>query len=165
LKLFNRSKFISAKEIDKFLVKIEAALIDTVHEMDLSITIDMRKMEIIEAESNMLRVPYGQCHQVADLAKNLIGLKVLSSGQAKNVFQLMGGKEGCLILEELAQDAVRVVSQAGSSMIPPDQHEQIVHKFSHGSCYTHNLSIEEKAKEAYPLTYHKDLYEKIRSRF
>jgi hypothetical protein len=164
LKLFNRSKFISGEEIDRFIVKIEAGLIDTVHEMDLSITIDFRKMEIIDAQSSMLRVPYSHCHKVSDLAKNLIGLKVISSGQAKSVFKLMGGKHGCLMLEELAQDAVRAVSQTGATMIPPDQHQQIIHKFSDGTCYTHCMSIEEKTEAAYPNAYLKDIYEKIKTR-
>jgi hypothetical protein len=164
LKLFNRSKFISGKEIDRFIVKIEAGLIDTVHEMDLSITIDFRKMEIIDAQSNMLRVPYSYCHAVSDLAKNLIGLKVISSGQAKHVFKLMGGKHGCLILEELAQDAVRTVSQTGAAMIPPAQHDNIIHKFSDGTCYTHCMPIEDKTKAAYPQAYLKNLYEKLKTR-
>jgi hypothetical protein len=164
LKIFNRSKSISGEVTGKFQIKIEAELIDTVHEMDLEITVDLMKMEIIDARSSMLRVPYRQCHDVADLAKNLIGLKIISSGQAKNVFKLMGGKKGCLILEELAQDAVRVVAQTGAALIPPEEHEQIIHKFSHGSCYTHCLSIEEKAKTAYPSTYLNDVFEKLKTR-
>lgn len=165
MKLFNRSKFISGKEIERFIVKIEAGLIDTVHEMDLSIIIDVRKMEIIDAHSSMLRVPYAHCHEVADLAKNLIGLKVISGGQAKNVFKLMGGRHGCLILEELAQDAVRAVSQTSATMIPPEQHEQIIHKFSDGTCYTHCMPIKEKTEAAYPQSYLKDIYEKLKTRF
>ncbi|MDD2233589.1 MAG: DUF2889 domain-containing protein [Desulfitobacteriaceae bacterium] len=165
MKLFNRSKFISGKEIERFIVKIEAELIDTVHEMDLSITIDVRKMEIIDAHSSMLRVPYAHCHEVADLAKKLIGLKVISGGQAKNVSKLMGGRCGCLVLEELAQDAVRAVSQTSATIIPPEQHEQIIHKFSDGTCYTHCMPIKEKTEAAYPRSYHKDIYEKLKTRF
>lgn len=164
MKLFNRSKFISGKEIDKFIIKIEAGLIDTVHEMDLSITIDLRKMEIIDAKSSMLRVPYCHCHEVSDLAKNLIGLKVISGGQAKNVFKLMGGSHGCLILEELAQDAVRAVSTTSSAMIPPGQHEKIIHKFSEGTCHTHCMPIKDKIEAAYPQSYLKDVYEKLKTR-
>jgi hypothetical protein len=164
LKLFNRSKFISGKEIDRFIVKIEAGLIDTIHEIDLSITIDLRKMEIIDAQSSMLRVPYSHCHEVSDLAKNLIGLKVISGGQAKNVFKLMGGRNGCLVMEELAQDAVRAVSTTSAAMIPPGQHEKIVHKFSDGTCYTHCMSIEDKTEAAYPQAYLKEIYEKLKTR-
>jgi Protein of unknown function (DUF2889). len=149
VKLFNRSKFISGKEIDEFIVQIEASLVDTVHEMELSVTVDYRKMEIIDARSSMLRVPYTHCHKVADLVKNLIGLKIINSGQAKTVFQLIGGKQGCLILEELSQDAIKAISQTGASLIAPDQYEYVIDSFSHDTCYTHGLSIEEKKEAAY----------------
>jgi hypothetical protein len=149
LKLFNRSKFISGKEIDEFIVQIEASLVDTVHEMELSITVDFREMAIIDARSSMLRVPYSHCYKVSDLVKNLVGLKVINSGQAKSVFQLIGGKQGCLVLEELAQDAIKAISQTGASLIPPDQYEYVIDNFSHDTCYTHCLSIEEKKESAY----------------
>lgn len=160
MRLFNRSKFISGKEIEKFIIQIEATLVDTVHEMELSITVDFRDMVIIDARSSMLRAPYYHCHKVSDLAKNLKGLKVINSGQAKNVVQLIGGKQGCLILEELSQDALKVVSQTGACLITPYQYEHIVDNYSHGTCYTHCLSIEEKIKAAYPRQCLEDAYKK-----
>ncbi|SFH14310.1 Protein of unknown function [Desulfotomaculum arcticum] len=149
MRLFNRSKFISGKEIDKFIIQIEASLVDTIHEMELSITVDFRDMVIIDARSSMLRVPYYHCHKVSDLVKNLIGLKVIKSGQAKSVAQLIGGKQGCLILEELSQDAIKAISQTGAFLIPPNQYEHIIDSYTHDTCYTHCLSIEEKKEAAY----------------
>lgn len=158
MKLFNRSKFISGKEIDEFIIQIEASLVDTVHEMDLSITVDCRKQTIIDAQSSMLRVPYSHCHKVSDLVKNLVGLKVINSGQAKSVFQLLGGKQGCLILEELSQDAIKAISQTGAPLISPDQYEYVIDDFSHDTCYTHCLPIEEKKEAAYSRQCLEDVY-------
>ncbi|MHB8127221.1 MAG: DUF2889 domain-containing protein [Desulfitobacteriaceae bacterium] len=164
MKLFNRSKFLSGKEIDELTVQIEASLVDTIHEMELSVTVDFKKMEIIDARSSMLRVPYTHCHKVADLVKNLIGLKVLNSGQSKNVFQLIGGKQGCLVLEELSQDALKVIGQTGGSMITPDHHELVIDNVSHGTCYTHCLSVEEKTATAYPRQCLEETYKKQKAR-
>ncbi|KJS18396.1 MAG: hypothetical protein VR69_00785 [Peptococcaceae bacterium BRH_c4b] len=160
MKIFNRSKFISGKKIDKFIIQIEATLVDTVHEMELTITVDLKDMVIIDARSSMLRVPYSHCHKVSDLVKNLVGLKVINNGQAKSVSQLTGGKQGCLVLEELSQDALKAISQTGASLIPPNQYEHIIDSYTHGSCYTHCLSIEEKIEAAYSRQCLEDTYKK-----
>ncbi len=158
MKIFHRSKFISGKEIDDFIVQIEASLVDTVHEMELSITVDYSKMEIIDARSSMLRVPYYHCHKVSDLVKNLVGLKVINSGQAKTVNQLIGGKQGCLVLEELSQDALKAIIQTGACFIPADQFEHFSDNYVHGTCYTHCLSVEEKIEAAYSRQCLEDVY-------
>lgn len=160
MRLFNRSKFISGKEIDEFIIKIEASLIDTVHEMELSITVDLRKMEIIDAHSTMLRVPYSHCYQVADLVKNLIGFNTMNSGRSKSVSQLIGGKQGCLVLEELSDDALRIMSQTAVSLISPDQYEQRLDKYTRDTCYTHCLSVGEKIEAACPQPYREITYKK-----
>ncbi len=160
MKIFNRSKFISGKEIDKFIIQIEAILVDTVHEMELAITVDLKNMVIIDARSSMLRVPYSHCHKVSDLAKNLIGLKVISSGQAKSVSQLIGGKQGCLVLEELSQDALKAISQTAAFLIPPDKYEHIIDSYTRDTCYTHSLSIEERIEASYSRQCLVDTYKK-----
>ena len=158
MKIFHRSKFISGKEIDKFIIQIEATLVDTVHEMELSITVDLKDLVIIDARSSMLRVPYSHCHKVSDLVKNLVGLKVINSGQAKSVFQLIGGKQGCLVLEELSQDAIKAIIQTSASLIPSDQFEHFSDNYVHGTCYTHSLSVEEKIEAAYSRQCLEDVY-------
>ncbi len=160
MKLFNRSKFISGKEIDEFTIKIDASLIDTVHEMELSITVDLRKLEIIDAHSTMLRVPYSHCYQVEDLGRNLIGFNIMTSGRSKSVSQLIGGKQGCLILEELAKDALTIMSQTAVSLYSPEKFEQALDKFTHNTCHTHCLSVAEKRENACPHPYREVTHKK-----
>jgi hypothetical protein len=160
LKLFNRSKFISGEEIDEFIIKVEASLLDTVHEIELSITVDLRKLEIIDARSSMLRVPYSHCYKVEDLAKNLIGLNVINKGRSKSVFDLIGGKQGCLIMVELAKDALTIMSQTAVSLYSPENFEQNLDVYTRDTCYTHCLSVEEKIKAACPHPYREIAHKK-----
>ncbi len=72
---------------------------EALHDMSLRITIDL-EMNIVDADACIDYAPYDYCHQVAPVARQLIGLQI-APGFRQKVKQRMGGTRGCTHLTEL----------------------------------------------------------------
>lgn len=149
MKVYNRAKYTNCDKNGEYLLETRSGVIDTVHEMEVIIVTDMRTMEIIKAESSIMRAPYTFCREISGRAASLEG-QVIDDKIGRQVRSLVGGPEGCYQLEDLCLEAVKAVKQAVIAFIPGDR-EELLRTFDEtlrGTCHAHCHSLEEKIKEA-----------------
>ncbi|MFZ5631282.1 MAG: DUF2889 domain-containing protein [Bacillota bacterium] len=149
MKVYNRAKYVSCEKTGDYTLETRSAIIDTVHEMEAVIVTDMRKMEIIRAESIIIRAPYKICREISGRAASLTGL-IIDDKIGKNVRSLVGGPGGCYQLEDMCLEAIKAIKQCGYAFVPGDR-EELLRTFDaalRGTCHAHCHTLEEKIKEA-----------------
>jgi len=149
LKVFNRTKYVNCDKTGDSTLETRSGIVDTLHEMEVVLVADMRKMTIIRAESGIMRAPYRICREISARAGALAGLTI--DGEiGRNIRSLVGGPGGCYQLEDLCLEAVKAIRQCDYAF-EKGGHEELIRRFDRalrGTCYAHSHSLEEKIKEA-----------------
>lgn len=146
MKVFTRSKHITCDKISDNLLETRSGMVDTVHEMDVLITTDIAKREIIGAKAYILRAPYLICAEAAGRVANLAGLEIDRKKITSAVGELVGGSLGCAHLFDLTMDAVKTIKQALYVFTPGELEERMRYfdDLLRDSCYAHSRPLEEK---------------------
>lgn len=151
--MFSRSRNSTARMTGDNVLLITSSLLDSVHEMEIFISVDLTSYKIIETNFEMKRAPYTFCFDMVGKAAKLNGFSVLEGNIGKRVNQLLSGKEGCLQLADLSLEAIKLVNQSIIGMLPGGRLEMLKtfdHKLQ-GTCYGHSHPLEEKIKGAFAL--------------
>jgi hypothetical protein len=148
LKIFTRSKHITCDKTADNLLETRSALVDTVHEMEVLITTDIEKREIIAASAEILRAPYLICAEAALRVNNLAGLSIDRKKITSAINELVGGPLGCAHLIDITLDAVKVIKQSLYVFVPGEFEERMrtFDGLLRNSCYAHSQALEEKIK-------------------
>jgi len=148
LKIFTRSKHMTCDKTADNLLEARSGLIDTIHEIELLIILDLEKREILKASAVLLRAPYSFCSETAKRAANLAGLKIDQKKISSAINELVGGPQGCSHLYDLSMEAVKAIRQSLKAFTPGNKEERIDYfdSLHHGTCHAHSHSLEEKKK-------------------
>jgi hypothetical protein len=139
--LFNRSISVNVRSDDARNVTIEGILIDSHHELCLTINIDAETNTIVSAEGELRRAPFEDCKQTQLRINNLAGINlILNAG--KQIRAAVGGKNGCTHLTELSLECIKGYLQSKSKLMEavmnPDDVKIFVDKYLEGSCLHYN---------------------------
>ncbi len=151
--LFNRSRSCTARLMNSDTLLISSALLDSVHEMELTLHISLKDYTVSNVHFEMKRAPYTFCFEVLDKAEELKGFNVLRGSPGKKIYQLLSGEDGCLQLADLASEGMKIFNQSLVSILPGGRKEMLK-KFDlmlQGTCHSHSRTAEEKIKAAYSL--------------
>lgn len=146
MKIFTRTKHITCDRTADNILETRAGLLDTVHELELLITADIARREILKASAVILRAPYLICAEAAGRAEGLAGLKIDQPQISSRIVDLVGGPQGCSHLIDLALDAVKTIKQS-LYVFTPGEYEERMRTFDgmlRNTCYAHSKSLEEK---------------------
>lgn len=148
MKVFTRSKHVTCDKTADNLLEVRSGIIDTIHEIELVIILDIEKREILKASAVILRAPYLFCTGAAERAAHLAGLKINQKKISAAINELVGGSQGCSHLFDLALEAVKAMKQSLKAFIPGDRDERLAYfdSINHGTCHAHSHSLEEKKK-------------------
>lgn len=149
MKVFNRAKYVSCDKTGDNLLETRSGIIDTLHEMEVTIVADMQEMKILRAESAILRAPYKFCIEVSGRASSLAGLD-LNGKIGSSIRGLVGGPGGCYQLEDICLEAIKAIKQCGHAFTPGGR-EELLRTYDRdlrGTCHAHCYSLEEKIESA-----------------
>lgn len=148
MKIFTRSKHVTCDKTADNLLEVRSSLIDTIHEIELAIYLDIEKREILKAYAVLLRAPYIFCSGVAERAANLSGLNIDRKKISAVIDELVGGPKGCAQLFDLTLEAVKAVRQGLKAFVAGSREERMAYfdSINHGACHAHSHSLEEKKK-------------------
>lgn len=138
LNLFNRTINVSAHSNDEKHITVNGVFIDSVHELILTLTMNIDEMKIIEAAGEFRRRPHEDCAQTVNLVNNLVGLD-LRQHIRKQVVHAVGEEKGCVHFEELALECIKVLNQARFTLVklklPDEEARALLTKKLMGGCY------------------------------
>lgn len=109
--IFNRVKTCTVEQPADGIFEVKSTFIDSFHEINLTIQVDYKLMEIISASACMVRVPHPDCRVAESQAGNLAGIKI-AHGARKAILGAVGHAHGCTHIADLALDAVKAAIQA-----------------------------------------------------
>jgi len=99
----------NVQEINKETLVIMSQLTDFAHIFEVMLIIDIKSKKIIEAKGNYYKTPYKICQNTQKLIPKLSGL-VINKGVLKEIQDILSGKEGCVHLYELVENAIKLAS-------------------------------------------------------
>ncbi|MHB8157702.1 MAG: DUF2889 domain-containing protein [Desulfocucumaceae bacterium] len=148
MRIFTRSKHVTCDHTEGGLLVTRSGLIDTVHEIEVIITTDIDKKEIIEATASIIRAPYTICAGAAERARGLAGLKIEEARISVKITDILGGPQGCFHLVDLTLEAIKAIKQSLFSFITGEREEKLrtFDGILHGTCFAHSHSVEVKIK-------------------
>lgn len=111
MNLFNRTISVSVKDIDEQHVVVEGVFIDSFHELVLSMTVNIENFVVTASQGEFRRAPHEDCLCTVNLTGSLVGID-LKRNVRRQVISAVGGKRGCVHVEELALECVKGVKQA-----------------------------------------------------
>jgi len=89
----------------------KSTFMDLEHGIILKMKIHAEKREVIDADAEMIRVPYSICPMALEKVKNLVGLKI-ERGVMKEITRRVGHSDGCVHIRELTMETVNLVAGA-----------------------------------------------------
>ena len=144
--IFSRSKFVRTTKQEKSIICCEACHVDTWHEMNLNLYIDLLSHTVVRAEGQIIRAPYTICVEATNYLDRLEGLVLVSGTITKEIQKRVGGTNGCTHLVDLILECIKAFRQSEVMVSGLESDEMIrqYHERLKGSCYTHGHSVEEK---------------------
>ena len=135
--LFNRSITVNVRTVDKKTVTVDGFLLDSHHELCLTLGVDLESNTIISAEGEFRRVPHTDCGQTQKLINNLIGID-LNRNVRKQIQVAVGLSHGCTHLTDLTLECVKGLLQAKYRLMQLTMQEEevkgLVEQYFQGSC-------------------------------
>ncbi|HEX3012578.1 MAG TPA: DUF2889 domain-containing protein, partial [Syntrophomonadaceae bacterium] len=89
---------------------ISGTLLDQFHNMSIFLSVGKADKRVIKAEVNMIQVPDSICKDAAWEVNNLLGHDIGNLNK-KTVARLLGEKEGCVHLIDLASESIETLNQ------------------------------------------------------
>lgn len=105
---FLRNKVVEVETRSDGNLAVSWRLTDDLQKAEVNIIFQPPQLEIIEAEAKMERFIPTKCQSASELIKNIEGVSV-GSGLRKIVAGLVGGKDGCSLLEEAVLESANAV--------------------------------------------------------
>lgn len=90
-------------------ILILSQLSDFAHIFEVRFRIDLSSKKIIEVSGCYYKTPYEICNETLNLVPKLQGLTI-KAGILKEVSKLLNGKNGCVHLFELVENAIKLAS-------------------------------------------------------
>lgn len=90
-------------------VLARGSILDQVHNIAIELTIDINTQEILNAEGQMVKVPFDSCKPALANLKKIIGLK-LNTGVTGRIADAIGVRTGCIHLSEVTVETVRLAA-------------------------------------------------------
>jgi len=109
--LFNRSISVNARSIDEKTVIVDGFLLDSHHELCITLGVDLESNTITSADGEFRRVPHTDCGQTQKLINNLVGVD-LNCNVRKQIQVAVGLNNGCTHLTDLTLECVKGLLQA-----------------------------------------------------
>ena len=140
--LFNRSISVNARTEDQKKVIVDGTFLDTLHEIHLTIEVDLESYTITSADGELIRTPYSDCKTVKDRIKGLSGIN-LRQNVRKQIQAKVGLEQGCIHLTDLAIECVKGFVQTKFRLmflnLPPEELKVEMEKALGGSCQHYKL--------------------------
>ena len=107
--LYQRNINVSVHRIGENQIMLWSTMLDLDHSIRVQLTVDVASKQIVEANGEMLKVPFGICHQTLGNLEKLKGMTI-ERGISKKVAAAVGKNTGCVHLVEIVMSAVRLAS-------------------------------------------------------
>lgn len=120
---------------------------DTIHEIQVTLIVNMADAKILKAEAEFLRQPDDMCKETAIIMEKLVGIS-LSNGIIKNAKEVIGGSCGCTHLVDLVIEAAKAFLQ-GNYMIriqdfkDMEEAKEALTKELEGNCWYYSRYLRE----------------------
>ncbi|HEY3314560.1 MAG TPA: DUF2889 domain-containing protein [Bacillota bacterium] len=141
MRLYNRFIHSSAEKVGDDRLVLEAAFIDLVHELNVTLEVRLPDRVIIGARAEVQRAPYPVCADVAAKISGLVGHPA-DMGIGRAAKEALGGPQGCSHLLELALEAVRSAIQSEfvetGMGLSPDEKVEIYRRKWKDTCYAYS---------------------------
>jgi len=135
--LFNRSITVNVRSDDEKTVTVDGFLLDSHHELCLTLGVDLESNIITSAESEFRRIPHTDCGQTQKLINNLVGID-LNRNVRKQIQAAVGMNYGCTHLTDLTLECVKGFRQAKYQLMHLTLQEEeikgLVEQYLEGSC-------------------------------
>jgi hypothetical protein len=105
--LFERCKIQHLSRDDNGLYLLQGSIIDSFHQVNTYLKLD-KKMKVISAQGQLLRVPDNLCRRSAVYMDSMIGLSIPGLTK-KEVAHRLGAGQGCVHLIDLTFDGVKTL--------------------------------------------------------
>jgi hypothetical protein len=144
--VFNRVKSATVIEQEDGIVLVKAFFIDTFHEINLELKVNIKEMLVVSAQADMVRTPHPDCPNAGTEVEKLSGIRI-GPGARKAILKAVGHANGCTHLADLALDAFKAVIQANFKIQKQQMtQEERLAKFADqlgGTCYHWTRVIEQ----------------------
>lgn len=135
--LFNRSISVNVRSVAEKTVTVDGFLLDSHHELCITLGVDLESNTITSAEGEFRRVPHSDCGQTQKLINNLVGVD-LNSNVRKQIQVAVGLSYGCTHLTDLTLECVKGLLQAKFRLMQLTIQEEdvkgLVEQYFEGSC-------------------------------
>ena len=135
--LFNRSISVNVRTEDHKTVTVDGFFLDSLHELCLTLEVDLGSNIITSADGKLRRSPHSDCEQTQKLISNLIGVD-LNRNVRKQVQVAVGLSHGCTHLTDLTLECVKGVLQAKFQLMHLTMQEEEIkahlEQYLEGSC-------------------------------
>jgi len=125
LYLFNRSIFINVRSEDEKTLTVDGVFLDSLHELCLTLEVDIESYVIISADGRLRRTPHEDCGQTQKLISNLVGVD-LNHNVRKQIQVAVGLGYGCTHLTDLTLECVKGVLQAKFQLMQLTMSEEAI---------------------------------------
>jgi len=105
---FLRNKVVEVETRPDGNLAVSWRLTDDLQKAEVNIVFQPPQLEILEAEAKMDRFVPPDCQSASELIKNIEGVSI-GSGLRKIVAGLVGGENGCSLLEEAVLESANAV--------------------------------------------------------
>lgn len=135
--LFNRTISVNVRSVDDKTVTVDGFLLDSHHELCLTLGVDLESNTITSATGEFRRVPHTDCEQSQKLITNLVGVN-LNRNVRKQIRVAVGLNYGCTHLTDLTLECVKGLLQARFQLMKLTMQEEelsdLVEQYLKGSC-------------------------------
>ena len=121
--LFNRSISVNVRSEDEKTLTVNGFLLDSHHELCITLGVDLESNTITSADGEFRRVPYTDCGQTRKLINNLVGVD-LNRNVRKQIQVAVGLKYGCTHLTDLTLECVKGLRQAKFQLMQHTMQEE-----------------------------------------
>lgn len=139
--LFNRSISVNVRSVDDKTITVDGFLLDSHHELCITLGVDLGSNTITAADGEFRRVPHTDCGDTQKLIKNLVGID-LNRSVRKQIQVAVGLNYGCTHLTDLTLECVKGLLQARFRLMHLTMHEEeikgLVEQYLEGSCLHYN---------------------------
>ena len=135
--LFNRTISVNVRSEKENTVTVEGVFLDSLHELCLTLEVDMESYIITSADGKLRRVPHEDCGQTQKLINNLVGVD-LNRNVRKQIQAAVGLDYGCTHLTDLTLECIKGLLQAKFQLMHLTMQDEeirgLLEQYLEGSC-------------------------------
>jgi hypothetical protein len=107
--LYQRNINVTVEKADEEHILVQCSLLDLDHSIRFVMKVHTQTKVIVDAEAQMVRVPFHKCRETLPLTETIAGL-VIGRGINRRLADRLGHNVGCMHLVELAVTATRMAA-------------------------------------------------------